>query len=81
MASGDSRGAFGKDEVRSRLALLQGIYPAANVQRSVIKELNNFFVSPTGGWQYLDLGLGAAATDQEEQDLGPALGSLAVAAD
>ena len=84
-ASGDSRGAFGKDEVRSRLALLQGIYPAANVQRSVIKELNNFFVSPTGGWQYLDLGLGAA-TDQEEHDLyhddlGPALGSLDVAAD
>jgi len=26
------------------------------VQRSVIKELFNFFVAPVGGWQYLDLG-------------------------
>lgn len=36
--------------------MLQGIYPAAQVQRSVIKELFNFFVAPVGGWQYLDLG-------------------------
>ena len=25
------------------------------MQRSVIKELFNFFVAPLGGWQYLDL--------------------------
>ena len=25
------------------------------MQRSVIKELFNFFVAPVGGWQYLDL--------------------------
>ena len=51
-----TRTPLAKDEVRARLAILQGIYPAAQVQRSVIKELFNFFVAPVGGWQYLDLG-------------------------
>ena len=33
------------------------MFATPQVQRSVIKELFNFFVAPVGGWQYLDLGV------------------------
>ena len=45
--------ATSKEELRARLALLQGVYPAANVPRHIMKELNNFFVAATGGWSRL----------------------------
>ena len=47
---GASRQSASKDDVRARLALLQGACPAARVSRQLTKELNNFFVSPNGGW-------------------------------
>ena len=47
---GGSRQSASKDDVRARLALLQGACPAARVSRQLTKELNNFFVSPNGGW-------------------------------
>lgn len=53
--SGESRLGVGKEDVRARLALLQGGYAAARISRAHTKELNNFFVSPTGGWRGLSL--------------------------
>ena len=46
--------AVGKEDVKARLALLQGAYPAARVPRAYVKEINNFFVAKDGGfhlWQ------------------------------
>ena len=50
---GDTRPRFGKEDVRARLALLSGAYPAARVSRGLTKELNNFFVPEHGGWRSL----------------------------
>ena len=44
-ACGAARAATTKEALRARLALLQGVYPAANVPRHIMKELNNFFVA------------------------------------
>ena len=44
-----------KEEVRARLALLQGAYPPARISRQLTKELNNYFVAERGGWRTLDL--------------------------
>ena len=52
-----SRPNICKEDVRARLALIQGEYPPARVSRGLTKELNNFFVSPTGGWRLLDFGV------------------------
>ena len=43
-------GVLSKEDVRARLALLQGAYPAARVPRRLLKELNQFFVAPEGGF-------------------------------
>ena len=51
-----------KEALRARLALLQGVYPAANVPRHIMKELNNFFVAATGGWSRLVWGDEAPST-------------------
>ena len=42
-----------KEDVRARLALLQGAYSHARVPRLFMKELSNFFVSQDGGWRAL----------------------------
>ena len=44
-----------KEDVRARLALLQGVYLPARISRQLTKELNNFFVAELGGWRTLDL--------------------------
>jgi hypothetical protein len=53
--SASSRQGISKEDVRLRIALLSGDYPAARVPRAMVKELNNFFVSSSGGWQHLEL--------------------------
>lgn len=52
--------ALGKEDVRARLALLQGAYPHARVPRQYMKELNNFFVAAGGGWWQLRHGTASA---------------------
>jgi tRNA A64-2'-O-ribosylphosphate transferase len=47
---GSERARLTKEDVRARLALLSGAYPAARVSRGLTKELNNFFVAAGGGW-------------------------------
>ena len=49
------RAPVGKEDVRARLALLQGAYPPARLSRQLTKELNNFFVAANGGWRMLQL--------------------------
>jgi hypothetical protein len=47
------RAPLDKEDLRARMALLQGAYPDARVPRLFHKELNNFFVAPAGGWRAL----------------------------
>lgn len=49
------RRVFCKDDVRARLAVMQGHYPAAQVPRSMLRELWRFFCSPGCGWLDLDV--------------------------
>jgi hypothetical protein len=48
------RTVFSKDDVRARLAVMQGHYPAAQVPRSMLQELWRFFCSPGCGWFALE---------------------------
>ena len=52
--------------MRSRLALIQGAQPNANVPRSLVKELNCFFIGEARGWRTLWSSLSATAHEMEE---------------
>jgi len=60
-----ARGLFGRDDARTRLALVQGAYPAARVPRAMLKEIWNFFTAQGCGWQALDFIVAGGAGAEE----------------
>ena len=51
LANDGKPGPLSKEQVRLQLAVLQRSHPYAHTSRELMKELNNYFVSRTGGWE------------------------------